>query len=94
MDGAVGYVRPRAIGYLKPKGRLLGVILRAVIDLNVVHQSLSIPKRAITFYEGACEDLAAPGFRVVTLDLNVPSQQEYFTSHIDTTIVISCRLGR
>jgi len=63
------------------------IILRTVIDFDVIHIGISYSLLQVAFNKITSNNLATPGIGVVTLNLNISRKKHYLTSHINTIIL-------
>jgi len=84
----IGCSRDRS---LDSESGLLGVGLRTVVDLNVVHDDFTIENSAITLDCAGSDNLSAPTLYVFTDDLDISGEQDDFSSNVNAIILIGCR---
>lgn len=76
----------------EPDGGLIGVLLRAIVNFNVIEEKLTRDNVPSVINGVGSNNLTAPSTGIVTNNSNVSRQQKNFTSHVNTIVSGSCWL--
>ena len=78
-------------GTFKSDGRLEGVSLGAVFNLDVVKDDGTLSPGTVRFKHVCCEDLATPSICIFTYNLDISCEKDNLTAHINSIVVSCCR---
>jgi hypothetical protein len=57
------------------------------MHFDMIHNSRSSSDCAIIFNKVTCDNLTTPIFYILSLDLNIPGEQENFSSDVNSIVV-------
>mmetsp|Transcript_29268 Transcript_29268/g.28417 ORF Transcript_29268/g.28417 Transcript_29268/m.28417 type:complete len:334 (-) Transcript_29268:1118-2119(-) len=92
MNRSVLHMTVPVLGLLEPQGSIISVVLRAVVDFYIVEDGLACPQHIIFLHEVTGDELTAPSINVFSLQLDVPVQEEHFSSHVYSLEVTCSRV--
>lgn len=92
MQGRVGDGAIACSGRFESEGGVFGVDLGAVEDLDIVHDGGAGTRSCDTVEDLDCvasNNLSAPTFDVLCVNLDVSCEKEHLTSHVQAVVVRS-----
>lgn len=97
MESTVHNFRFLGLNIVESNGCIDGVLLRAPVHLNIVHDELTNSLNDflvhIEFLSVRSDDLASPSIGLSSLNQNVSCEENDLTSHVDTVVVVSGGIG-
>lgn len=82
------------LGAFPSNGSFISVLLRAIVDLNVVEDDLAFSPGTIRLKVIADHDLTTPAVSVLSTNLDVSVEKDYFASHVNAVVLVLSRRRR
>jgi hypothetical protein len=87
MNGRVWYLAPSACSSIESNGGFESIVLRTIVNFNIVNYCIALSELTISFDEVSCQKLTSPVLAIVTHNFNISCEKHDLTSHVYSTII-------